>query len=424
MREVLRFAIEPPTPGLADRVLATVAERSERRREPRAQWALGLVATALAAALVLTLVYGARLARQPLAPASHGPTPQSSAGVVAISGAGLQPFFASDGGRWLAREAGGRTTLYQTPDGGATWIARLGYEGGLPSQVIIDPGGAGIVVGGQAGADPVLFGTGDGGASWRRLPTPPFAAQAWGLPYFTDAGHGRVLDSLGPGRAEILSTADGGITWSAAPVFNDRANFPGVSSSRLRIVWTADGRGIAVLPAGSSGAALHVVITDDGGATWRASFPQLPKGVNGADGLLDVSLLPDGRGTLFLQAPDPRRSGAPALYAYATVDAGRTWAAPIRFAGPAPSLAARASFALDDAHWWASSSSGADLLATADGGRTVHRHVAVLPAGYAFRSLGFWSSTAGWAVAGASGGRTAMFATTDGGVTWRPLTPP
>jgi photosystem II stability/assembly factor-like uncharacterized protein len=80
-------------------------------------------------------------------------------------------------------------------------------------------------------------------------------------------------------------------------------------------------------------------------------------------------------------------------------------------------------YALDEAHWWASAGSGADLVVTADGGRTVHRHAGVLPAGYAFRSLGFWSSGEGWALA-ASGDQTALFVTGDGGVSWRPLTPP
>jgi len=47
----------------------------------------------------------------------------------------------------------------------------------------------------------------------------------------------------------------------------------------------------------------------------------------------------------------------------------------------------------------------------------------VLPSGYTFQSLGFWSSDQGWAVAG-SGGRVAMFVTGDGGASWRPLRPP
>jgi hypothetical protein len=434
MREVLRFAIEPPAPGLADRVLAVVAERPERR-EPRRQWAFGLVAAALTAALVVTLVYGARIARQPgtqvpgaTVPGSHGTAPVSAAGVVPIRGTAVRPFLTSAAGGWLAQQAGGRTTLYQSSSGGGgTWTARLAYDGGLPTQVLVDPTGTGIVVGGQptgAAADLVLFRTSDGGASWQPLAA-PLNAQAWGVPYFVDGSRGWVLASLGPGSAEILSTRDGGGTWSAAPAFNDRANFPGLSSVRLRIVWTADGRGIAVLPTGAGTAAVHVVITDDGGATWRASFPAVPRGedVNAGNGLLDASLLPDGRGALFLQAVDARQSGAPALFAYATGDAGRTWSQPVRLDGPAPAGRSRAAFALDEARWWASTGSGADLLVTANGGRTTRRHAGVLPSGYVFRSLGFWSSGEGWALA-ASGDQTALFVTGDGGVSWRPLTPP
>jgi len=430
MRELLRFAIEPPAPGLADRVLAAVAERSdgmERHREPRSNRIFGLVAVLLAGALVVTLLYAARIARQPAAPASHGPAPMSAPGVVPIRGTAVRPFLTSAAGGWLAEQAGGRTTLYQSSDGGASWTARLRYVGGLPSQVIVGPDGAGLVVGGQpveAAADPLLFRTSDGGASWQRLAA-PVQAQAWGLPYFTDASQGWVLASLGPGSAEIVSTRDGGATWSAGPAFNDRANFPGLSSTRLRLVWTADGRGIAVLPPGAGTTAVHVVITDDGGATWRASFPTAPRGesISAANGLLDASLLPDGRGALFLQAEDPGRGGAPALFVYATRDAGRTWSAPARLDGATAAGAPRAAYALDEAHWWASAGAGADLLVTSDGGRTTRRHARVLPPGYVFQSLGFWSSAEGWTVA-ISGGRTALFVTGDGGATWRPLSPP
>jgi hypothetical protein len=97
-----------------------------------------------------------------------------------------------------------------------------------------------------------------------------------------------------------------------------------------------------------------------------------------------------------LQAADPRPGGAPALFAYATGDAGRTWSQPVRVDGPVPAGPSRAVFALDRAHWWASAGSGADLLVTANGGRTTCRHAGVLPSGCAFRSLGFWSSGASW----------------------------
>jgi photosystem II stability/assembly factor-like uncharacterized protein len=426
MREVLRFAIEPPAPGLVDRVMGAVAEQRPRHRESRGQWAFGLVAVALAAALVVTLVYGSRAAREQSLPAAHGTAPLS-AGVVPIRAEAVRPFLTSAAGGWVAERTGGRTTLYRSSDGGATWSARLAYDGELPTQVLVDPGGTGIVVAGQpAGGAPdlVLFRSGDGGASWRRL-TAPTLAQAWGMPYFIDASRGWVLASLGPGSAAILSTRDGGSTWDAGPHFNDRANFPGLSSVRLRIVWTADGRGIAVLPPGAGSAALHVVITDDGGATWRASFPAAPRGegVNAGNALLDASLLPDGRGALFLQAVEAGRGGVPAVFGYTTGDAGRTWGPPVRLDGPVAAGPSRIVFALDEAHWWASAGTGADLLVTTDGGRTVRRHTGVLPSGDAFLSLGFSSSDQGWAVA-RSGGSMALFVTGDGGASWKPLRPP
>ncbi|HEY4028388.1 MAG TPA: hypothetical protein VGO86_18320, partial [Candidatus Dormibacteraeota bacterium] len=341
---------------------------------------------------------------------------------ASISGATMRPFLTAGAGLWLAeRRASGRTTLSVSGDGGRTWASRLDYDGGLPTQVLVDAGGAGVVVAGQRDrgiADLVVFHTDDGGASWRRL-APPISAEAWGVPYFTDASRGWVLASLGPASAEVLATRDGGRTWSAAPPFNDRANFPGLSSVALRVLWTDDGRGVAVPPVGTGTTRPHVVVTDDGGITWRASFPAVPTGqdVTAADTMLDAGIGPDGRGTLFLRPAGARSGGVRALFAYATVDAGRTWARPVRVAGPAAGDA-QVLFALDDQHWWAASGSGADLLASADGGRTTRRYGGLLPAGYAFQSIGFRTAGDGWAVATA-GGRTAVMLTHDGGATWR-----
>jgi photosystem II stability/assembly factor-like uncharacterized protein len=169
---------------------------------------------------------------------------------------------------------------------------------------------------------------------------------------------------------------------------------------------------------------MHVVVTGDGGATWRATFPGVPPGVDvtAASAMLDGGLRADGRGALFLQPADPR-GGVPALYVYPTADGGRTWGQPARLDGRAASGPPRALFALDDAHWWASSGSGADLLVTADGGRTVTRRAGTLPAGYVYASIGFWSADAGWAVA-TSGGRPAVFVTRDAGASWTALRPP
>lgn len=423
MREMLLAAIEPPAPGLADRVLAAVADRTDERREPGRHWTLGLIAMTLAAALVVTLVLGMRLARQPGIPAAPA---ASEASVPGVSGADARLFLTSAASGWMAQQSAGaggpRTTLYRTVDGGRTWSVRLVYDGGLPSQVVVDASGAGVVVAGprdEADVDLVLYRTADDGATWVRAAVPT-GAVALGVPYFVDGARGWVLASRGPGRAAMLSTADSGRTWSASPEFNDRANFPGISSVRLRIVWASGGRAIVVPPLGAGATPVHVFVTDDGGASWRSSFPA-PAGqqVSAANAMLDARLLPDGRAVLFLQPVDGRGRGT-GLFAYVSADAGRSWSRPVRVDGPA---AGRALFALDDAHWWASAGSGADLVATGDGGRTVRRLARVLPAGYVFQSIGFSSPSEGWAVARASGG-AAVFLTHDGGAHWQPLSPP
>jgi photosystem II stability/assembly factor-like uncharacterized protein len=230
-----------------------------------------------------------------------------------------------------------------------------------------------------------------------------------------------VLVSRGPADAVIVATADGGLTWTAAPAFNDRANFPGVSSVGLRILWSGGGSGVVVPPAGDPSLPVHVVVSGDGGATWRATFPAPPAGlgVNAANALLTMDLAPDGRGALFVRRSGQDR-GVPALFVCPTADAGVTWGRPVRLDGAAASPVPRALFALDDTHWWASSGAGGALVTTADGGRTIRRHEGLLPSGYVFRSLVFSSPDDGWAVA-TSGGRSAVFGSHDGGATWRPV---
>jgi photosystem II stability/assembly factor-like uncharacterized protein len=431
MREVLRAAMEPPAPGLADRVLASVRAESAGRREPRSQWAFGLIAAGLACALVVTLALGVRSARLSGVPGARGPSTEGAGGpggAMPIGGVAARLYTTADGGVWMAREvaSGGgpnRTTLYRTADDGRSWVARLTYDGGVPSQVALDAAGNGVVVGGQrdeAAADLVLFMTRDGGTTWQRA-SAPLSGVAWGVPYFVDPQHGWVLASLGPSQAEMLSTVDGGLTWSAASPFNDRANFPGLSTVRLRILWATGGRAIVVPPLGSGATPVHVIITEDGGATWRSSFFAAPPGqqVSMANGVLSARLLPDRRGVLFLQPLDSRGRGT-GLFAYTTADAGRTWSAPVRLDGPA-GASFPAVFALDGARWWAAS--GAGLVSTVDGGRSVQRHAGVLPAGAALQSLTFSSPADGWAIASANGG-PAAFVTHDAGAHWRPVTPP
>jgi photosystem II stability/assembly factor-like uncharacterized protein len=417
MRELLLGAMDPPGPGLPDRVLAAVHDRSLQRREARPHWAFALVAFVLAGALVLTLAYGSRAVHR------ANVTAGAAGGAGTVAGAEVRAFPAGGSTGWLAmRSTAGRTTLISTGDGGRTWTERLRYDGALPTQVLVDPDGTGVVVaapGDPAAAELLLFRTADGGATWQQIGHPPIAA-AWGLPYFADAHDGWVLVSHGPSSAGIATTADAGLHWTESPDFNDRANFPGLSSVGLRILWTAAGHGVAVPPSGSGATAVHVVVTTDGGATWRPTFPEAPRGlgVTAGNALLTAGLTADGHGALFVRRSDGQGPGEPALYAYATADGGASWGRPIRLDGPASSPAPRALFALDERHWWASSGTGADVVVTGDAGATVTRHRGLLPRGYVFRSFAFASPGDGWAVATA-GGRSALFATHDGGASWQ-----
>ena len=111
---------------------------------------------------------------------------------------------------------GAHPAVFETRDGGASWITRpVGLGGAFvlwASFADMEHGWLLQFVGGQVLTATSVLRTDDGGVSWTALGEPAGAgAQAFGLT-FTDREHG-WLDTVGPSPS-AYSTVDGGATWS------------------------------------------------------------------------------------------------------------------------------------------------------------------------------------------------------------------
>ncbi len=144
---------------------------------------------------------------------------------------------------------------------------------------LLAPGVGWTTSGRSFGRQPRLLWTNNGGADWKDM-TPPNSNDAvMHSVFFLDASHGWVVSARGgsgiPGgvQFEIASTNDAGSTWSAGPVtipsslsrldFNGGASvsFADLSSGMLAL-------GTGSTPIAGAGA---VLATSDGGKTWKAT---------------------------------------------------------------------------------------------------------------------------------------------------------
>jgi photosystem II stability/assembly factor-like uncharacterized protein len=135
---------------------------------------------------------------------------------------------------WMALRTSAEASVLVTHDGGRTWTRQFHASGQFPLLQIsfvntrdgwaLGSDLAYCAMGGCVGY--TLYGTTDGGASWTTLqrpeipwwgPTPPLASAAGflGAPQFTSSTSGwiRIDTGAGPGAGGVLVTADGGRTW-------------------------------------------------------------------------------------------------------------------------------------------------------------------------------------------------------------------
>ena len=253
--------------------------------------------------------------------------------------------------------------------------------------------------------------TTDGGQHWTKTQLPKAVINQFGeiLPPvqfdFLDTGDGFAFLSSniakGGNDSDLYWTADRGETWSA-----DRPT--GHSGVEGTVAFATANDGVVVNPPRGSG----IAVTHDGGRTWKDAAVSLPPELTGAQPYFGEPVFFDGRSGLI--SIDFQMDTTSVSRVYRTSDAGSSWAS----AATLPAGISAVSF-LDQKHWIGSN--GSKVVRTVNGGATWTQTASSTPA----TNLGtaqFVDDSMGWGLEGLTGG-SLLFATTDGGVTWRTLAP-
>jgi len=205
----------------------------------------------------------------------------------------------------MSSGTGELSRIYRTDDGGASW--RLQYTATHPDAFLdcMDfwSPDRGLVYGDEVDGVPFLLSTEDGGDSWTRVDGDGLPRALDGEGGFAASGtclitgeNGRAWVATGAGgRGRVLSTEDFGVTWSVvdAPVVG------GPSSGLTTIQIAPDGEGIALggVIGNDTIRSDNVAVTNDGGNSWAAGGALAMAGpVYGSALLGDVAVAVGPRG--------------------------------------------------------------------------------------------------------------------------------
>jgi photosystem II stability/assembly factor-like uncharacterized protein len=289
-------------------------------------------------------------------------------------------------------------SLWQTTDGGRHWT-RLPHSCGEGTARIsfTSRSDGWLLCGGQGGTGmqgKSLHHTTDGGQNWQLIAeaSGPGMPSAGALPrggyvsdlFFLDSQHGWI--SLG--RGSVISTADGGQTWTGTGGIEVEAVMP----STVRFF--SPSTGLLLLQRAGLQA------TADGGRTWQPLYP----GLRPASPLPSQMLTP----TDWLAVGRLNDSGA-ILW---STNQGQDW----QQVGSLRTQVRSVSF-LDRQHGWALDDKGG-VHATTDGGVS-WQFLTASPSGAEeqFFRLQFFNREQGYAISGWGH----LYETTDGGQTWAPV---
>ena len=426
-------ALRPPHDSFR-RTLAVREERHRRRRRNRRVTSALLAAAVFSAGLTAALrafhhhgVPGHRPRPTPIGVAPHGVGPVRSIQVISPSRAVAVTRHAV-----ITTVDSGRHWVDASPRGFRRFVSArvffLDRDRGWIAAVTtgLNPPGAVTV-----------FRTTDGGGSWARvsLPTPrPVAASLYGqAPQlgFSDARHGWIwFDMVSP--SPLLITSDGGASWRRGPSMDSRDQTKSITFTSATEGWAVRDHEIPI----DSRTDLEVDLlyrTVNGGGTWeRVGLPDPPFDVVPSPRPPAVML-----GTPRFFGPEgvlpawAAQRGSRALFAYVTEDGGATWRAtsriPVKQGLGSPIFPA----SVDSPSIWHFASTSGRMATTTDVGRTwsvldLRRVFPRGPSGLAFSTEG-----TGWALACGSysgelndrvdclDGASGLWRTDDGGATWQ-----
>jgi photosystem II stability/assembly factor-like uncharacterized protein len=389
----------------------------------RARRALPLIAGALAAIVVVGLVY-----LHPVFPAGHpvlraAPSPPPPP-LLPEQYLVAYDFLTPTAG-WALVEDGStappRFWIFKTTDVAKHWQLQFTSSAGQPTagalKIQFFDRNNGLVALSGTGA---VYRTSDGGAHWTALTLPSFGYSSL---YFSDRLHGWILGTvLSPDQrvatSRLFSTSDAGDHWSALPpppafLLGGKGGFSEAAFRGPNEGWMG---GFAQQPT------VHSTI--DGGVTWQ-SHP-LPVVISGKGGFVQgsaplvettVSLLP-GAGVLAVVID---QNALPA--GLTSFDGGSTWSRLSR----APGETQYSDFIFQDTfHWWAMRNG--TLFKSSDAGQSWKQVAQQLDewdyVPQVIDSKHAWGvMTAAVPTANLSRG-TGLATTADGGVHWNPVSVP
>lgn len=231
------------------------------------------------------------------------------------------------------------TAVFKTSDGGQSWRKQLSLRHGAgPSiwaELFFASARVGWVVGSDDGGRCSVWATTDGGAHWKARRDPP----GWGLELAT-VGNSVLWTTATMGDQaagfRVLRSLDAGRSWSVRRTFKD------TPTQALRPTCVAPLTAARVLVGSGSG----VLLTDNGGATWKRVSMRVGVVRAGCAVAKKVAWVAGQRG------------------AARTTDGGRTWSVMLR----ADNLSAIQFVGAECG--WAFSVENEAMLRTTDGGET------------------------------------------------------
>lgn len=394
-----------------------------RRKLPQPIWLLPFVAVFLAVALVMALVFAARMLRtQSVVPANGAP--QATTGTLDLPVLAQSFFSPSDAAVLVDQSPAsneGPRQLEITHDGGQTWI-RTGINA-LEMRVTWLDSDHLFVGTRDLGSAITLQMTADGGYHWHTIKAPGPVSQQTYIPYFLNPVEGWIRSCSVPGcdqgsLSTIWHTVDSGAHWQQ---LGRPFSWPGVLPIDLYFVDSQHG----FMGAASADGAGRLVVTQDGGNTWRLiDLPPPPGGWFQPDpgpiscGAGACTVLPDlfgKQGVVLFE--EPLSHSERAWFTYTTADGGLSWSSPRVVPAQLPQpLEMPWQALLDLENWWVTDRQGV-LYWTNDGGGTWRSLRPTLPTGYTLAYVKPVSTAVLWGIARGSADPF-LVRSSDRGSTW------
>jgi photosystem II stability/assembly factor-like uncharacterized protein len=381
----------------------------------RKRRAVGLIAISLLALGAAGMTW--------IVPTLHLGDPKTTAGqVLPVPSPQIFPStyeFATMSIGWAVFARPTETTVFKTVDGGKHWrpSGRLAASYGA-SMHFLDTTHGFVVTGNPQH----VYRTTDGGAHWIEMVMPEERTYSM---TFTDRRRGSLLAPPRPPNLSLpvtYTTDDGGDTWRRLP--------DPPADSYGPVFRNAE----AWLSSNSSGS-LHVYTSYDGGLSWSpVDVPRPPASQPVSKGPVfanaQVTLLPGAGVAVYVAVGPSCGKPAPCLSSddaqFVSFDRGNTWTA----VPPPPKAFSYRDIVYQDAvHWWAmasgsvfkSSNSGQtwELVSSVGEGSGPAVVLHVIDSQHAWAEISVFQTRAG-----GSYRASAVAFTTDGGLSWKAVTPP